>query len=124
MFTIINVQPNATISQTIKLILLNGINMLTKHRTESVIQHTVNNISHHQLKCFSFIDTIITASFQNATTAKKQVKNIRISDVPIKIPLIILSTCSIPNNIALTVNSVHILNDIIPSAHKYFRCDS
>lgn len=84
----IKAQLKATIVHIILVNTCPVTNIEVKHNVASTNQNIINNISHHQLKCFSFIAIIITANFQNAIIAKKQVKNILISDDPINIPCI------------------------------------
>ena len=61
----------------------------------------------------------MTANFQNAIIAKKQVKNILMSAVPvIKLYLINSFNCNVANNIPDTISKVPIHKLNIPSAHK------
>ena len=98
--------------------LLFAINIVNKQTTLKANQNIVNKSSHHQLKCFSFIAIIITANFHKPTIARKTVKNILISDVPIKTPLIILSSWSVAINTPDTKIKAPMHNVNIPSAHK------
>ena len=94
-------------------------NIDAKQRIDNINQNIINSISHHQLKCFSLIDIIITANFQNAIIAKKHVKNILMSAVPvIKLSPIKSSNCNVANNIPDTISKIPIHKLNIPSAHK------
>lgn len=115
----IKAQLKATIVHIILVNTCPVTNIEVKHNVANTNQNIINSISHHQLKCFSLIDIIITANFQNAIIAKKQVKNILMSAVPvIKLSPIKSFNCNVANNIPDTISNapIHRLN--IPSAHK------